>query len=134
MKRMALVAVVVVALCGTGAVLAAPSGVNRVVAKGLTGNVSIEAKGPVQVTHGVASVDSGGTTDWISWPGDLLTRPLEAEGRRYLPFSWLGGRMEAGAGGASPSLLCRGNAARDPVSKGVRPFLEREPVGWAVAD
>lgn len=74
MKRVAVCAVLIAAVSGTGVVLAAPSGVNRVVvAKGAyDGDVNIEAKGPVEVTHGVASVEPDGTTDWISWPGTVV--------------------------------------------------------------
>lgn len=73
MRRMLLAAVAVVVMLGGGAVLAAPSGVNRVwVAKGTAGDVHIDAEGPVQVTHGVATIEAGGTTGWASWPGTLV--------------------------------------------------------------
>ena len=74
MKRALVVALVVVALLGGGVVVAAPSGVSRVVVA--TGtydeDVGIQAKGPVQVTHGIANIEPGGTTGWISWPGTVV--------------------------------------------------------------
>ncbi|MGH8990285.1 MAG: hypothetical protein ACRDZ7_02005 [Acidimicrobiia bacterium] len=74
MKRVALLAVFVLGLFGSGAVLATPSGVNRqVVAEGGTeDDVSIEAKGPVTVRHAIVTIEPGGTTGWISWPGTLV--------------------------------------------------------------
>lgn len=74
MKRVAVLAIVIVGVSGSGIVLAAPSGVSRVVvAKGAYGgDVNIQAKGPVQVTHGIANIEPGGTTGWISWPGTVV--------------------------------------------------------------
>jgi quercetin dioxygenase-like cupin family protein len=74
MKRVAVLAFSIVAVSGSAVVLAAPSGVSRVVlAKGAYGgDVNIQAKGPVQVTHGIANIEPGGTTGWISWPGTVV--------------------------------------------------------------
>ena len=74
MRRAAALVGVFVGVFGTGVVLAASSGVSRVVvAKGAyQGDVRIEAKGPVEVTHGIANVEPGGTTGWISWPGTVV--------------------------------------------------------------
>lgn len=73
MKRVVVITVVVLSCFGGGVVLAAPSGVSRVVvAKGTAGDISIEAKGPVEVTHGIANVEPGGSTGWISWPGTVV--------------------------------------------------------------
>ncbi len=38
----------------------------------MSGDVSIEAKGPVEVRHAIVTVEPGGTTEWISWPGTLV--------------------------------------------------------------
>ncbi len=74
MKRAAALVIVTVGLFGGGAVMAASSGVSRVVvAKGFhAGDVDIQARGPVEVTHGIANVEAGGTTGWISWPGTVV--------------------------------------------------------------
>ena len=74
MRRGAVFVVVVGSLVGSGSVGAAPSGVNRVVlAKGThRGEVDIQAKGPVEVNHGIANIEPGGTTGWISWPGAVV--------------------------------------------------------------
>jgi quercetin dioxygenase-like cupin family protein len=73
MKRIALLSVVILGVFGSGVVLAAPSGVSRnVVATGVSGDVNIEAKGPVEVRHAIVTVEPGGTTGWISWPGALV--------------------------------------------------------------
>src|SRR5919108_4889322 len=74
MRRAVVLVVVIVCVFSNGVVLAAPSGVSRViVAKGAyRGDVNIQAKGPVEVTHGIANVEPGGTTGWISWPGTVV--------------------------------------------------------------
>jgi hypothetical protein len=73
MKRAAVLVAVVLGLFGGGVVLAASSGVSRVVvAKGSYGGNDIQARGPVDVTHGIANVEPGGTTGWISWPGPVV--------------------------------------------------------------
>lgn len=73
MRRIALLGVVVLGLSGSGVVSAAPSGVSRqVVASGVSGDVSIEAEGPVEVRHAIVTIEPGGTTDWISWPGSFV--------------------------------------------------------------
>jgi quercetin dioxygenase-like cupin family protein len=36
------------------------------------GDVDIQATGPVEVTHGIANIQPGGTTEWISWPGTIV--------------------------------------------------------------
>lgn len=78
MKRVALAAVVALGLLGSGVVLAAPSGVSReVVAQGKSGDVRIDAKGPLEVRHGIATVEPGGTTGWASWPGDVVATVKE---------------------------------------------------------
>jgi hypothetical protein len=72
MKRIALIGIVV-ALVGGGVALAASSGISRIVlAKGTTGDVRIDAKGPVEVTHRITTWEPKGTTGWASWRGDLL--------------------------------------------------------------
>ena len=74
MKRVAVLAVAIVIVLGTGVVRAAETGVSRVLlAKGMhKGDVSIQATGPVEITHGVANIQPGGTTEWISWPGTIV--------------------------------------------------------------
>jgi quercetin dioxygenase-like cupin family protein len=74
MKRAAAFVGVVLSVFGGGVVLAAPSGVSRVVvAEGShREDVSIQVQGPVTVTHGIANVEPGGTTGWISWPGTVV--------------------------------------------------------------
>src|SRR5687768_14940402 len=74
MKRVAVLAVVIASVFGSGVVLAADSGVSRVfLAKGMhKGDVNIQASGPVEITHGVANIQPGATTGWISWPGTIV--------------------------------------------------------------
>lgn len=74
MKRVAVLAAVIVSVFGSGVVLAADSGVSRVfLAKGMhKGDVNIQASGPVEITHGIANIQPGATTGWISWPGTVV--------------------------------------------------------------
>ena len=74
MRRFAVLAAVMASVFGGGVVIAAESGVSRVfLAKGMhKGDVNIQASGPVEITHGVANIQPGGTTEWISWPGTIV--------------------------------------------------------------
>lgn len=74
MNRVVVLAAVIVSVFGSGVVVAADSGVSRVfLAKGIhKGDVNIQASGPVEVTHGIANVQPGATTGWISWPGAIV--------------------------------------------------------------
>lgn len=74
MKRAAVLGAVIAIVFGSGVAVAASSGVSRVfLAKGMhKGDVNIQATGPVEITHGVANIEPGGTTEWISWPGAIV--------------------------------------------------------------
>ena len=73
MKRRIALLTIVVGLIGVGVASAANSGLSRtMLAKGTAEGVSVDAEGPVEVSHLVVTWEPKGTTGWVRWQGPLL--------------------------------------------------------------